>query len=135
MSCRVAGVHAARLAPAAARHAASRARHEHRRRRRAGAHGGGRAERRAVPGRRLGRVGAAHGRREAAAAATVATAKAIADQYKGLINGFVLDKTDAQSIRDLTIPAIATQSVMVTLEDRVALARECIRFLGTLQSK
>ena len=63
------------------------------------------------------------------------TAKAIADQYKGLINGFVLDKTDAQSIRDLTIPAIATQSVMVTLEDRVALARECIRFLGTLQSK
>ncbi len=63
------------------------------------------------------------------------TAKAIADQYEGLIDGFVLDETDAQSIRDLTIPAIATQSVMVTLEDRVALARECIRFLSTLQSK
>lgn len=63
------------------------------------------------------------------------TAKAIADQYKGLIDGFVLDETDAQSIGDLTLPAIATQSVMVTLEDRVGLARECIRFLDTLQSK
>ena len=63
------------------------------------------------------------------------TAKAIADQYEGLISGFVLDDTDAQSIGDLTLPAIATQSVMVTLEDRVGLARECIRFLDTLQSK
>ena len=63
------------------------------------------------------------------------TAKAIADQYEGLINGFVLDETDAQSIGDLTLPAIATQSVMVTLEDRVGLARECMRFLDTLQSK
>ena len=63
------------------------------------------------------------------------TAKAIADQYEGLIDGFVLDETDAQSIGELAIPAIATKSVMVTLEDRVDLARECIRFLDTLQSK
>lgn len=63
------------------------------------------------------------------------TAKAIADQYEGLIDGFVLDVSDAQSISEIKIPAIATQSVMVTLEDRVALARECIRFLDTLQSK
>jgi LPPG:FO 2-phospho-L-lactate transferase len=63
------------------------------------------------------------------------TAKAIADQYEGLIDGFVLDETDAPSISELKIPAIATQSVMVTLEDRVALARECIKFLDTLQSK
>jgi LPPG:FO 2-phospho-L-lactate transferase len=64
-----------------------------------------------------------------------ATAEAVARQYEGLIDGFVLDNRDAGSLRKIKIPAIATQSVMVDLDDRVFLARECIRFLNTLQTK
>ncbi len=56
--------------------------------------------------------------------------------YPGLINGFVVDETDpeeAQLVDKLgTIRAIATNTVMVTLADRVALAETTLGFLQDL---
>ena len=66
-----------------------------------------------------------------------ASAEAVAqhyeDRYPGLLNGFVLDKTDENqriAITDqLKIPTIVTNSIMVTLADRVALANTSLGFL------
>ena len=63
---------------------------------------------------------------------------AVAEHYRGLIDGFILDQTDesdAKIIEDqLQIPAIATQTIMVTLKDRVSLAGDALRLLQSLIS-
>lgn len=61
------------------------------------------------------------------------TASAVADHYGDFLSGFVLDRRDAGQLGQLHLPAIATDSVMVTLSDRVALARDCLEFLETLR--
>jgi LPPG:FO 2-phospho-L-lactate transferase len=60
-----------------------------------------------------------------------ATALAVAEHYKGRIDGFVLDEADARlkaDIEGLGIPTIVTKSVMVTLEDRIELAETVLEF-------
>jgi len=65
-----------------------------------------------------------------------ATALAVAEHYEktypGLLNGFVIDESDQASIEQFPLPTIATLSVMVSLEDRIALASRCIAFLDEL---
>ena len=61
------------------------------------------------------------------------TASAVADHYGDFLSGFVLDRRDAGQLGQLHLPAIATDSVMVNLSDRVALARDCLEFLETLR--
>ena len=66
-----------------------------------------------------------------------ASAQAVAqhyqDRYPGLLNGFVIDKTDENqqiAITDqLKIPTIVTNTIMLTLADRVALADTSLGFL------
>lgn len=60
------------------------------------------------------------------------TAAAVATHYEGLIDGFVLDLEDADAHGSLGVPSTVTQSVMVTLADRIALARATLEFLDTL---
>ena len=55
-------------------------------------------------------------------------ARSIASHYGDLIDGFVLDRQDAQSIDAIPRPATVTNTVMQTLEDKVALARHCLAF-------
>jgi LPPG:FO 2-phospho-L-lactate transferase len=60
----------------------------------------------------------------------------VAKHYEGLLDAFVLDKADAalaQSVRDLGLSVTTTNTVMVTLADRVALAKHCIDQLGQLR--
>ena len=60
----------------------------------------------------------------------------VAKHYEGLLDAFVLDKADAaltQSVRDLGLEVTTTNTVMVTLDDRVALAKHCIVELGRLR--
>ena len=54
---------------------------------------------------------------------------AVAKHYGTLLSGFVLDQTDHEQAKDIPIPSIVTQTIMLTLQDRVALAEQCVRFL------
>lgn len=65
-----------------------------------------------------------------------ATAVEVARHYGSLLDGFVLDASDAGlvgAVEALGVRAIATPSVMVTLEDRIGLARDTLEFLETLK--
>ena len=53
-------------------------------------------------------------------------------KYPHLLNGFVIDGTDADSLPDFNLPTIATQSVMSSLQDRIALAEACLDFFDQL---
>lgn len=53
-------------------------------------------------------------------------------KYPHLLNGFVIDSTDADSLPDFNLPTIATQSVMSSLQDRIALAEACLDFFDQL---
>ena len=61
------------------------------------------------------------------------TAAAVAAHYDGLIDGMVLDSQDADLVGTLDVPSIATQSVMLTLADRIALAEATLEFLARLR--
>jgi LPPG:FO 2-phospho-L-lactate transferase len=53
----------------------------------------------------------------------------VTSHYNGCIDGFVLDTTDAAGEGCLPVSALVTNTVMRTLDDKIALARECIAFL------
>ena len=60
-----------------------------------------------------------------------ATALAVAEHYRDLIDGFVIDEADADAedaIRALGVSVSVTQSVMRNLDDRKSLARDCLAF-------
>ena len=59
-------------------------------------------------------------------------ARSIASHYGDLIDGFVLDTQDAQSIDAMPRPVTVTNTVMHTLDDKVALARHCLAFCDRL---
>ena len=54
---------------------------------------------------------------------------AVAKHYGSLLSGCVLDQTDHEQAKDIPIPSIVTQTIMLTLQDRIALAEQCVRFL------
>jgi len=60
------------------------------------------------------------------------SAAAVAAHYGDLLTGFVLDTQDADASPGLDLATIVTQTVMVTLDDRVALARDVLEFVETL---
>lgn len=62
-------------------------------------------------------------------------AVAVAAHYGDIVDGFILDAADEALIPMLAarnLPAIATPSVMVTLEDKIALARATLAFIHSL---
>jgi LPPG:FO 2-phospho-L-lactate transferase len=63
-----------------------------------------------------------------------ASATSIAQHYleRGLLDGFVFDRSDAGLEKELGVPALATQTIMSNLADRVRLAEEVLRFIGAL---
>jgi LPPG:FO 2-phospho-L-lactate transferase len=64
-----------------------------------------------------------------------ATATAVARHYDSLIDGFVLDTSDAALVNEIDAPglaAIAVPTVMVTLADKIALARVTLEFIHRL---
>ena len=60
------------------------------------------------------------------------TPMAVAKHYGDLLSGFVLDETDREQANDISIPSIVTQTIMLTLKDRIDLATQCVRFLEDL---
>jgi LPPG:FO 2-phospho-L-lactate transferase len=64
------------------------------------------------------------------------SARAVAAQYLRLIDGFVIDQEDqhlVESVRSLGIQVLAAQTVMSTLDDRVALARTVLDFARSVR--
>jgi LPPG:FO 2-phospho-L-lactate transferase len=64
-----------------------------------------------------------------------ATAVEVARHYGRLLDGFVLDASDAAlaaSVEALGIAAVSTRTVMLTLADRIALARRTVEFIDQL---
>jgi LPPG:FO 2-phospho-L-lactate transferase len=51
------------------------------------------------------------------------SAAAVARHYGGLIGGFIADREDAARVAGLNVPVTVTNTKMIDLKDRVALAR------------
>ncbi len=64
------------------------------------------------------------------------TALSVAEHYQGkypgLLDGFVIDASDAEDLDQFKLPTVATPSVMVSLTDRIALAERCLSFYDEL---
>jgi LPPG:FO 2-phospho-L-lactate transferase len=56
----------------------------------------------------------------------------IAQHYAGLIDGFVLDGEDAKDEGRIEMPVRVANTLMRSLDDKLALARECLRFCEEL---
>ena len=64
------------------------------------------------------------------------SAASVASYYGDLIDGFVIDTLDAElqtAIEQIGIPTIVTNTVMVTLADRIQLAEDVLSFAATLR--
>jgi LPPG:FO 2-phospho-L-lactate transferase len=61
--------------------------------------------------------------------------RAIAEHYRGLIAGMVIDREDAGLEAGLSTEALVTNTVMHTVEDKIELARACLGFCGRLAAK
>ena len=58
----------------------------------------------------------------------------IARHYADFLDGFILDDADAHHADSLEIPTLVTRTVMQTLEDRDALARDSLSFAQRLKA-
>ncbi|MCH8926615.1 MAG: 2-phospho-L-lactate transferase [Proteobacteria bacterium] len=63
------------------------------------------------------------------------TNAAIAAHYEGLIDGLVLDRADQAEAAELAVPALVTETVMTSLEDRIALAAAALGFAAELDGR
>ena len=61
--------------------------------------------------------------------------RAVARHYAGLIDGFVIDSQDEALEKDIGLPILVTNTLMRTLDDKIALARQCLAFCGRLAGK
>ncbi len=59
---------------------------------------------------------------------------AVARHYRGLIDGFVLDETDASLQDRLETSVHVTNTIMRTLDDKILLAKACIAFCERLRA-
>jgi LPPG:FO 2-phospho-L-lactate transferase len=58
--------------------------------------------------------------------------RSIARHYEGLVDGFLIDIQDEALAGEIGMPVKATNTLMRTLDDKIALARECVAFCAEL---
>ncbi len=63
------------------------------------------------------------------------TNAAIAAHYEGLIDGLVLDRADQAEAAELAVPTLVTETVMTSLEDRIALAAAALGLATELDGR
>jgi LPPG:FO 2-phospho-L-lactate transferase len=61
--------------------------------------------------------------------------RTVARHYADLIDGFVIDSQDEMLEKDMGLPILVTNTIMRTLDDRVALAQQCLAFCARLAGK
>ena len=59
-------------------------------------------------------------------------AATVARHYAGKIDGFVLDREDAESEARLSLPVLVTDTLMQSFDDKRNLAEACLRFCAEL---
>lgn len=64
-----------------------------------------------------------------------ATPAAIAEHYRGLLDGFVIDELDAEQAPRISIPLQVAQTVMRTAHDKHALAEVVLKFADSLAKR
>ena len=62
----------------------------------------------------------------------IAVAEHYQGKFPGLLDGFVIDISDADELDQFKLPTVATLAVMVSLADRIALAERCLSFFDEL---
>ena len=62
----------------------------------------------------------------------LAVAEHYQGKYPGLLDGFVIDASDADDLDQFKLPTVAAPSVMLSLEDRIGLAERCLSFFDEL---
>ena len=62
------------------------------------------------------------------------SAAAVAERYDDLIDGFVLDPTDAPSAANIRVATFQESALMITIEDRERLARAVLRAADSLKA-
>jgi LPPG:FO 2-phospho-L-lactate transferase len=60
------------------------------------------------------------------------SALAVANHYRGLLNGFVLDEVDANLAEEIHIQTLTTNTLMKSIADRARLAQDVLNFIGNL---
>ncbi len=60
--------------------------------------------------------------------------EAVAEHYRGLIDGLIVDRQDEQCAAAISLPTYVTNTLMRTLDDRISLAADCIAFCQTLRN-
>jgi len=60
------------------------------------------------------------------------SALAVANHYRGLLTGFVMDKIDIELVKDLEVQTLVTDTLMKSSEDRRRLAQEVLHWIGAL---
>jgi LPPG:FO 2-phospho-L-lactate transferase len=58
--------------------------------------------------------------------------RGIAQHYAGLIDGMVIDEQDQALAREMPLPVVAVNTLMLTLDDKIALAKTCMAFCQRL---
>ncbi|HEX6110716.1 MAG TPA: 2-phospho-L-lactate transferase CofD family protein, partial [Geminicoccaceae bacterium] len=66
---------------------------------------------------------------------TPASARAVAEHYRGLLHGFVLDEADGAEAEGIDLPCLATRSLMASEEDKRALASAVLAFARRLRAR
>ena len=64
-----------------------------------------------------------------------ASARAVAEHYRSLIDGFVLDQVDADQASDIAVPCLATRTLMGSEDDKRALADAVVAFARRLAGR
>ena len=62
-------------------------------------------------------------------------AATVADHYRGLIDGYVVDTSDSEMAAKLDLPVEVTKTLMQTLDDREVLARSVLAFADRLAAQ
>lgn len=60
------------------------------------------------------------------------SALAVAEHYKNLLTGIVVDSVDSELANRIRIPTLVTNTLMKTLADRAQLAKDVLHFIGNL---
>ena len=64
-----------------------------------------------------------------------ANSAAVADYYKGLIDGLVVDEADSADIASLDVACRVTRTLMSTIGDRIRLPKETLEFADRLRTE
>ncbi len=60
------------------------------------------------------------------------SALAVAEHYRGLLSGFVLDSIDSQLSKQISVRTLVTDTLMNNIADRTRLAMDVLNFVGSL---